>query len=42
MNIGNLDPDKYGREEFHLTVVHRAGYPLVMRPKVVQELDGAI
>ena len=42
MNIGNPDPDKYSQEEFHLIVVYRAGYPLVMRPKAVQELDGAI
>ena len=42
MNIGNPDPNEYGQEGFHSTVVRRAFYPLVMRPIVVQELDGAI
>jgi hypothetical protein len=42
MNIGNLNPDKYDCEWFHLTALRRVGYQSVMRPMVVQELDGAI
>lgn len=42
MNIGNLNPNKYDCEQFHLTALHRVGYQSVMMPMVVQELDSAI
>ena len=42
MNIGNLNPNKYDCERFHLTALRRVGYQSVMRPMVVQELDVAI